>query len=160
MESKVCSKCKELLSIDSFYKSKTNNNFYFRSSCKVCHSKVTNSKENLSKRDKNKKKLIAKKWIENNKEQKSLIDKKYRLNNLEKVNNKIKNWIKNNKEKVRIYKNNEQKNYREKLNNTYIISLLVKRSIIKHDTIKQYPELIEAKRLQILTKRLCRTSQN
>ena len=90
----------------------------------------------------------------------SIRKKEYREKNI----NKILLKEKEKREKNRIFIRNNANKYSinriSLLKDSYIIDKIIRGTTLKPNIIKQYPELIEAKRLQILTKRLCRTSQN
>jgi len=162
MESKVCSKCNNLLSVDNFnykkYKLKDNTiTLYLRSVCKIC--------SNIYKSNyyqKNKKELIIKQNIYYHKNQESVkkIIKKWRLENIDKFKECQKKYKINNPEKIKIIAKRRDKKAVIQLSDTYIINKITSNTTLKANIIRQYPELIEAKRLQILTKRICKTSQN
>lgn len=77
------------------------------------------------------------------------------------IQSKIKKqWFIRNKEKAYNINSKIQKLNIEKLSDSYVSYKIIRGTNLSIDTIKQYPELIEVKRLQILTKRLCKTSQN
>jgi GTPase Era involved in 16S rRNA processing len=139
MESKVCNKCKELLSIDNFRHKKVKTKIYITNDCKKCL--YIKNKDRVQK------------WKNNNKENSIIYFRNYRKENIEKIKNyERKKYPEQNKKYNLDCINN--------LTDTYVIHKLVRGTNLKHSDIKQYPELIEAKRLQILTKRLCRASQN
>ena len=46
------------------------------------------------------------------------------------------------------------------LSDSYVADCICNRSTLKRNDIKKYPELIEARRLIIKTKRLCKTLKN
>ena len=89
--------------------------------------------------------------------------KNYLLNNKEKINKLKKEWVKNNPDKDKKYRKKHRGKYREKLIegqrkkveiccDSYINELLNKNAK-PGERIKNPPELIEAKRLQVLINR-------
>lgn len=97
-----------------------------------------------------------------------IINQEWRKRNPKYHTIKKKEWIELNKERYRKYLNENKpkraansRKYREQLNDWYVEFILSKgKSGINSKLIRQYPELIESKRLIIKTRRLCKTSQN
>lgn len=137
--SKRCTKCKEVKSLDYFNKAdKYKSRQYYKSNCLKC-AKIYYKKY----RDKHKDsiKINHKKFREDNKDSLKETGLKYRI----KYNSKI------------LKKENIS---RKTLDDNYIIKQIRGTSKLKAKDIRKHPELIEAKRLIIKTKRLCKTSQN
>lgn len=158
--------------------------------CKICgktkpkeeFSKDKNYKYGITKRCKKCDCLKTKKWRKNNPEKNGAIRKRYGENNREKIKEYQREYYVNNAEKRKGYSNKYYRNNSEKCkennkkyrqNNTekckgyrinlvdhYIIGLLTVNTNINKDVIRQYPELIELKRLIIKNQRLCKTLQN
>ena len=133
-----------------------------RSSCKACDNKTT--QDWLKRQDEYKKK-----WRAKNPE-------KIRQENL-RAKSRTDKWREDNKEELKIRKSEYRKRPESKqkknawsradgrkkiseLSDTYVIQKIRRGTGIKCETIRQYPELIETKRLIIQTKRLCKTSSN
>lgn len=166
METKVCTKCNKVKSIDCYskykYKPKKDGTQKtgIRSYCNKCKNQMTKDwfdknkdykkqwrKENPEKvKQQN---LRAKprtdKWRKENKKVLKVKKAKYRLKNIEHIKSK---------------KPIEYKKAIEELQDCYVITQITKRSNLTSKEIRNHPELIEAKRIIIKTKRLCRTSQN
>lgn len=166
MDSKECTKCNIVKSIDNYskYKYKPKNDgtqkIGIRTYCNKCKNQMTKDWFNKNKgykkqwRKENpdkvrKENLNAKKrtdkWRKDNAQILKIKKAKYRLKNIEHIKSK---------------KPLEDKKAREELQDCYVISQITKRSNLTSKEIRKYPELIEAKRIIIKTKRLCRTSQN
>jgi hypothetical protein len=164
--SKICTKCKEKKSIDDYskykYKPKKDGTqkIGIRTYCNKCKNQMTKKwfyknegykkqwrKENPKKvKEENlKAKPRIDKWRKENKKELKVKKAKYRLKNIEYIKSK---------------KPIEDKKAREELQDNYVISQITKRSNLTSKEVRKYPELIEAKRIIIKTKRLCRTSQN
>jgi len=126
--------------------------------CKPCKNKY--SKKH---RETNREKLIeyARKYREENQEKIKKGRKKFNDNNKIKVNEWVKNWRDRNSEKFKKVRKNYRERHKEKIKekrridtkycvDSYISALLNKRLKIK---FRPPPELIEAKRLQVLINR-------
>lgn len=85
------------------------------------------------------------------------INIEYDRNNRGKASDRQMRYAKRNKEKINSYRRKLTFNNRENFLDPYIKDLLIKNGFTTKQ-IKQYPELIETKRLLIKTKRLCKTS--
>jgi len=112
METKKCSICKKIKSINDFYRSKTTKDGY-RDKCKSCFNGIQKEwyKNNLGrikewhksyrKRNSEKIRECNRKYRKNNSEKIKKYAKKYRQNNTEKIRKSVKEWQKNNPNKVR-----------------------------------------------------------
>ena len=80
--SKTCTKCRQILTIDNF-SPKPSGQLGFRAECKKCRSNYTRE------------------WVAKNKDRKSASDKAYRAANKEKVAATYKAWQEQNKERIR-----------------------------------------------------------
>ena len=133
METKECSKCNEIKSIDNYskYKYKPRKDgtqkIALRPHCNKCKNEMT------------------KNWFNKNEGYK----KKWRKENPEKAR-------KENKKRQKKHNEWSQKS-RDKLTDSYVIGQITKRSILTAEIVKKHPELIEAKKIIIKTKRLCKT---
>lgn len=164
--SKICTKCNEVTSIDNFsrykYKPKKDGTqkIGIRTYCNKCKNQMTKNwfeknkgykkkwrKENpeKAKEENLRAKPRTDKWRKENKKELKIKRARYRLKNIEHIKSK---------------KPIEQKKAREELQDNYVISQITKRTKLTSKEVRKYPELIEAKRIIIKTKRLCRTSQN
>jgi len=164
--SKTCTKCKVNKPIDDYstykYKPKKDGTqkIGLRTYCNQCKNKMTKDwfiknhgykkewrKQNplKAKQENLKAKPRTDKWRKDNKQELKIKKAKYRLKNIEYIKSK---------------KPAEEKKARKELQDNYVISQLTKRSKLTSKDVRKYPELIEAKRLILKTKRLCRTSQN
>mgnify|MGYP003652087023 CR=1 FL=1 len=163
---KKCTKCNEIKSINDYskYKFKPRKDgtqkIGIRSYCNKCKNQMTKDwfdknkgykkkwrKENPDKvRQEN---LNAKprtdKWRKENKYTLKIKKREYRLKNID--------YIKKNKPI-------EARKARKELQDCYVIGRITRDSNLKASDIRKHPELIEAKRIIIKTKRLWRTSQN
>lgn len=94
------------------------------------------------------------------KEKKYASDLRYRKNNKKKLKEYFKTYALINHDKVLQWGKTSCKKSIENLNPGYIIKLIKKGSGLTSLEIKNYPELIETKKLIIKTKRLCKTLNN
>lgn len=134
---KVCSKCKEEKPLEHFHK-KVNDKSGVQSACKICHQALTAV---ISKSEKAR--YSQKKHYRKNRERLLAYSKKYIKDNPELYKRAY--FIKN-KEVVM------------NLSNSYMVSLLTSKFKIKRSLITQ--ELIELKRIQVKTLRLCQQLKN
>lgn len=149
MKTKQCTKCNEIKSLSEF-------NFNKKlkdgrgNTCKFCYNiyqkKINGTEE---------KKLKRKKITFENKEKNKL----YRIQNKEKIAINKKIWKLNNHEIYSAYHKRISKFHIENLTDLYIISLL-KSKINKSKLIEIPQELIELKRIQLKTFRLCQQLKN
>jgi|TARA_R110000851_G_scaffold315820_1_gene478584 uncharacterized protein (UPF0262 family) len=136
MEERICVKCNEVKSIDNYskykYKPKKDGTqkIALRKYCNNCKNKIT------------------KDWFDKNKDYK----KKWRKEKPERVKQE-------NRKRQKKHNKWSQKS-RDKLTDSYVIGQITKRSILTAEIVRKIPELIEAKKIIIKTKRLCKTSQN
>lgn len=152
METKICTKCKDVKDLDMFPYCKTTKDRK-RNECKDCECQRNKIRYLQNKEAFNKNHRI---WVENNKVKSDQIKRKWRVNNSEKVKIIEKNWRKNNPEKVKNYNTIQRRKERDNCSNYYISKLLVEQGFCKKDITA---ELMEVKKLIIKTKRLCKTSQ-
>lgn len=155
---KTCTKCKKekLLSL---FKINKNLKSGVDASCKLCNSKQTKLYFNTEK-GKEKKET----WLINNRTNILESHRVYRKNNLEKILKREQIWKENNIEIIKIKSNKHRIKSKESLTDAYICKTL--KDIIgnnnfpkiKNNLIPQ--ELIELKRIQIKTFRLCQQLQN
>ena len=82
--------------------------------------------------------------------------KNYYTENKDKIKECHKKYRIENKDKI----NEINKKYIDKLSDSYIKGLLAKNSPLKPKDFNDQPELIDLKRLQIQTERLCKTSKS
>ncbi len=127
MQTKKCSKCGELKSINDFYKDEARKDGHF-SGCKKCEAEYRKEryknnpesyKENNRKyREKNpeKEKERKRKWRKKNPEKVKEINRKRYKNNKEKERKRNREWKKNNPEKVNESNRKRYKNNPEKVN--------------------------------------------
>ena len=135
---KKCSTCGIEKDLRSFSKNKSKKDG-LSYACKVC-----NRKYRLANPEKVK--AADKKYRLANLEKVREKEKKWRLANLEKVRENEKKWKLANPEKVKENK----KKYRLAMCDKYIANLITSNSNLSSDVVIQYPELIEAKRAQIM----------
>jgi aminopeptidase N len=126
--SKICPICKENKPLSEYdhYFSKERNKLRPQNYCKVC--------QVLEKR----KRSAA--YFQKNKEQRLNYAKQYRKNP-------------ENKEKLNVLRQKFKKKYREILKDCYVKDLLKQRGKVTEVHLKELPEIIETKRLQIKIKR-------
>lgn len=143
---RTCKKCGETKSIDEFKRS-THCKLGYSYQCKKCRSKYDKSR-----------------IINNVKKLES--QKKYR--NSQKGRKKWAEYYENNKSDILTYhkninKQNHHKLTRERrkiLTDGYLVSKIRQNTGINTDFIYKYPELIEAKRIQLQLKRLANENRN
>ena len=140
---KTCTNCKEKKSLINFNKHKSSKDglFYYCKECRNIKNKIYHLK--YIKNDLNKEKEIKRK-------------SKYYFENKEKCLEKSKKFAKNNPEKVKIWKKKFTDKKIKNLSDTYIINSCFK--IYSHLEIPK--EIIELKRIQLKTFRLCQQLQN
>lgn len=178
MKTKICTKCgiEKKSTIKNFSRQKKGK-YGYASCCKPCI--AIYSKQYMSNPD-NKKRVkeysekwrkenpeYKKKWRKENPEKEKAIraraylnSEQWREDNKEKLKeDKLKYRIKN-KDKAKLKVPFYSKKARTELQDHYVISQITRRSNLKSKDVRKHPELIEAKRLLIKTKRLCKTSQN
>lgn len=162
---KFCSKCKLEFDVIFFGKSISSSDG-LRGECKKCRREESKIYAD-SNREKEKER--AKIYRAENKDEIRKRHKIYRLANKDKIKERSKRDIKNRGSAYKIYKQNYdlshkkeikgiQKKYSIDLTDSYIRHNLVALGFPK-ESIKQFPEIIEVKRLLIKTKRLCKTLQ-
>lgn len=166
METKKCSKCSEVKSVDDYskYKFKPKKDgtqkIGVRSYCNKCKNQMTRDWFN-------KNKDYKKQWRKENPEKvknenlkaKPRTDK-WRVENKDKIKAKKRDYRLKNKDKIKANRPIEDAKARKELQDCYVINQITKRSKLTAKEVRQYPELIKTKRLIIKTKRLCKTSQN
>jgi len=159
---KTCSKCREEKDESLFPKSKGSKGG-IRNICKKCHSEqIKEIKKKIPIDLLRSRELLANIKYSKSEKYKSWW-REYRITHKEtlKVNRnkcisknpeKYKSIVENNKTLVKAH----QRKYVDELHDGYL------RQILKNefDIVKDYPELIEVKRIMIKTKRLCRTLNN
>ena len=134
---KKCSKCGEVKPFSEFHRRRD---------------RVSNCASQCKECDKKRKKI----YITKNKEK----IKQKKEENKEHTSNYFKNYRKNNKKKCSENVKKSTQKAKENLNDSYIKRLLSKNSTLKAKDFNDQPELIELKRLQIQTERLCKTSKS
>lgn len=161
---KICTKCKEEKPISDFRELRSIKNgkeyLYRKKSCKNC---VSDMNKRWAIANPNYKKMSWAKKTEEERRNIYLKQKnnfeKYAAENREKIIEYRKRYHRSNKEAKDKYMARSRKS-RELLSDNYIVTQLSQNSNLDRETIRQYPELIETKRLIIQTKRLCKTSSN
>jgi hypothetical protein len=130
MQTKICSKCKKIKSIEDFNKDRTKKDG-LRSSCKKCtqilnrqyhinNIEVRNKKSReYYKKNEEKLKEYQKEYRKNNPEKTREYQKEFRLNNPKKVKEYSKEYRKNNIEKMKKYRRNNAEKIRERSKNYY-----------------------------------------
>lgn len=175
---KTCSKCKQQKEIDLFpiaYGRKRKDGTrkkQIRCECKECRGIIFKKW-----RDKHPGygTIKKKEWENKNVDYIKEYRKKYKSDNRERCKKWKNEWDKKNydwileykrnrypeiKDKVRGWNNKTCAKMRENLSDCYVIYTLSRRIGKTAEFIRKYPELIEAQRLIIKTKRLCKTLQN
>jgi hypothetical protein len=125
---KICPICKVEKSIDYFnrYFSKERQKYRCQNYCKVCE-KVEKTRRSAE-------------YFAKNKDERLQYAKQYRANPL-------------NKEKLKIISQKFKVKYREDLQDCYIRTQLVQRVGFSNADLHKHPEIVEAKRTQLLIKR-------
>jgi len=143
---KKCSKCKEIKSLDKFYKNRKHpDGLHYE--CKTCHRKYFIE-------NKDKIKEYKKQYYLKNKD----TIKEYLIKNKDKI--KVGNYKRgvkyrlNHKEEVKEYANKYAKKLRDELSDLYIKQRLTSNSPLSYKDIPQW--LIEAKREELQLKRIIR----
>lgn len=163
---KICSKCgesKELNEYNSFkYKPKKDGSqkIGVRTYCKKCQYVFTKNffDKNIG---------YKKQWRCNNPEklkEENLRAKpritKWRIENKDVLKAKKRIYRENNKDAIYANKKIDQEKQIKILSDRYVVGLLSKRTKLNTSEIRKYPELIEAHKLTIKIKRLCKTSNS
>lgn len=164
METKICSKCNLEKEISEFPKE--------RNRCSACireymqeyrlrnKEKLKTSNKEYYLKNSGKIKSYYKKYWARNPEKWKKYRKKYKAENPEKIKEISKNWNAANKQKIRTLQRERNKKGRLSLDDRYVMTCLKSTSNFTFSELRKHPELIEAQRLIIKTKRLCRTSQS
>jgi hypothetical protein len=179
---RTCKKCGETKPIEEFYLQPGNKNGY-NSECKSCKKiykadyyrkniKLIKSKHRIYSQSHKQEKIdYRREWLKNNPEKAKLMSKKshernrenilaylriYQKTHKNKLNEKSKLWARNhpNKEKIK------HQRYVKSLCDGYIIEQLFRNTGLLKSKIKEHPELIEVKRIQIKLKRLANENSN
>jgi hypothetical protein len=170
METKQCTKCKEVKGFDCFHKESRGKNG-LRASCKECRKKYSKkycieNKKRISVRHKkykqeNKEKIFAwtKKYNEENKKRIAVRTKKYNEENKKRIAVRAKKYSEENKERIAVRaKKYYQENKAEVLGRKEKVRGLLKDSYIigflKEVNSPITPELIELKRITVKINRL------
>lgn len=135
MDTKICSKCKNLKEVSFFYKQKRNKDGLY-SSCKECCKYID--------KEKYKKNIVLYKEI----------NKDYRCKNSEKIKEIKKIYYKKTNKHKEI-----QSKHRKELYSWYLRILLKQRGFSKED-IKSNPMIIELQRAILINKRLTKNNKN
>ena len=157
---KVCSKCKEGKTFDSFGK-KAYGKYGLRAQCKICHNEESKAwrKANLEKA-----RAASKAWYKANSEKSKAASKAWGRANPEKLKASKEKWFKENREQVTArsksrHKANPEKQaaaskaYADRCNDNYVARTMGLK-------LSQCPqELIELKRINILITREIRNQQ-
>lgn len=161
MKTKVCTKCNEEKPIEEFYACflKRERKVVVKTPCKTCIKKVDRS-EYLKQYQKKNKERISKKRKEyyNNsdkKEARKKYLKEYYQKNKDRLVAASKKYNDEHKDKLRDYKREYAAKMRHKLSDNYVAQKL--KNNLKLKSLKELylvPELIEAKRTVILSKRI------
>ena len=156
---KKCIKCGEVKPFSEFCKDKTRADG-LNNKCKKCVKQYnTENKEyfkNYYTENKDKIKGYKKAYDIKNKDRIKEFNKNYYTENKDKIKECHKKYRIENKDKI----NEINKKYIDKLSDSYIKGLLAKNSPLKPKDFNDQPELIDLKRLQIQTERLCKTSKS
>jgi hypothetical protein len=147
MKTKICSKCEEEKELKEYYSK--------MGACKTCRNKQIKeykekNKEQIKEKYKERNKKYIKEYQTKHKKQISKNHKKYRDNHKEQIKESGKIYTLNHKEQINEFQKKWDKKQRINLSDKYIISQLR----IPTNVLKQYPELIEAKRIHIQIKRI------
>ena len=107
---------------------------------------------------------INKEWVNKNKEKRKQHSANYTSKPESKQKKLLYDEVYNKKDYVKVSKRNRSKKRgqieREELHDNYVLGRIIENSNLTRDQIRQYPELIETYKLNLKTKRLCKTSQN
>jgi hypothetical protein len=162
---KQCTKCNEVKSINDYskYKFKRKKDgtqkIGIRSYCNKCKNQMTKDWFDKNKGYKNKwRKENPEKVRQENLRAKPRVNK-WRHDNKKVLKLKSRDWRLKNKDLIKKRKPIEGRKAIKELQDCYVIGRITRDSKLTAKKIRQYPELIEAKRIIIKTKRLCRTSQ-
>ncbi len=132
---KICSKCKEEKSLDNFYKTGRNRE-YFMGLCKKCHNKKVYTKIKSSPKKYQEKLNTNRQWRNG-------------VNYYQKRN--YKSYYEKNRKKILAYQRKLRKEQRDNLSDTYIKKRICHKSNLSYKDIPQ--TLIELKRKQLMIKR-------
>lgn len=138
---------------------------YLNNTCKKCDSEIQNKNYFAHKDDAEFKET----WLKNSREyyhrNKHLISEKMKLKRqTPEYKEMMRRYRTNNKEKIFkqevVTKKRYQQKHRDGLTDEYIIRQLVNQEIADRDILKSHPEIIEAKRLQLLIIRKTKNNAN
>lgn len=170
-----CQTCGEIKPVEDFGKDARKAR-YITAACKLCGNKAWSKR---AKANPEKRREALRKWRERNPEKVREYDRKWLNANPEKRREVLRKWCEKNPEKVRAYnhkrweKNPEKaierafkwkkanpEKYREiqrrrvdKVADGYVIGNLVRKTKLSPEELRQIPELIMLKRIEILSKR-------
>jgi hypothetical protein len=138
---------------------------YLNNTCKKCDSEIQNKNYFAHKDDPDFKENWLKKSREYYHKNKALISEKMRAKRqTPEYKQMIREYRLKNKEKIFkqevITKKRYQQKHRDGLTDEYIIRQLVNQEIADRDILKEHPEIIEAKRLQLLIIRKTKNNAN
>lgn len=156
METKICSKCGEEKPISEFREDKRVK-CRLSPMCKYCFRKRDKEYRELNKEMINK---SYRKFYAQNREKVLAWNKKYVSKNREKSNASSIAHRKRNKDRYREYDRKRSKKRVQKLEDNYIIDIAARQFDIPQQEIRQNPELIQLKRLEIALKRRIKQIKN
>lgn len=164
---KVCSRCQIEQDDPNFRKrkDKRDGRVYLNNTCKKCDAELQRTyynsvKENHDFKKKNRKR--ANDWRESLGDKYAEITKKRRQSKTYKKS--MSNYRKKNKAKIyeqeKVTKNRYHAKHRDNVTDEYVSRQLINQDVATRESLKLHPELIEAKRIQILIKRKVNARQN
>ena len=119
MMTKVCPKCKEEKSVDSYHRDRSKSSG-ISSYCKVCSNsrkRDSSSAKRWRERNPEKARESIRRWRERNHEIAKYRQREYYKNNSEKERKRVSEWIKNNRDKVNYRERRSKSKQRWKKNN-------------------------------------------
>lgn len=166
---KICSRCKANKE-DSEFRIKHDKRVgkersYLNNTCKKCDSEISTATYYSKKHDLEFMKKWAKKTRDYNSKNREIIRQKQKVKRqTPEYKEMMRKYRAKNKEKIHKQEVITKKRYHEKnrdgITDKYVIGQLASQEILDRETIKKYPEIIEAKRIQLLISRKTKNNRN